>query len=50
MVRRWVAWGIVVVALALMVALRLTDRKQRVGRSVPSVAVDPAPGDGGGGR
>jgi hypothetical protein len=50
MVRRWVAWVVVLAALALMVALRLTDRKQRVGRSVPSVAVDPAAGDGRGGR
>jgi hypothetical protein len=35
--RRWLAWGIVIAVLAAMAAATLTDRKVRIGRSVPSL-------------
>jgi hypothetical protein len=50
MVRRLVAWGVVLVALALMVVLRFSDRKERVGRIVPRVAADSLSSGGRGGR
>ena len=36
MIRRWVAWLVVLVALTAMATVRLTDRKERIPRDVPS--------------
>ena len=36
MIRRWVAWLVVLIALTAMATLRLADRKERIPREVPS--------------
>ncbi len=36
MIRRWVAWLVVLVALTAMATLRLADRKERMPRPGPS--------------
>jgi hypothetical protein len=36
MIRRWVAWLVVLVALSAMATLRLADRKERMPRPGPS--------------
>ena len=38
MIRRWAAWFVVVVALAAMAVLRLTERKQRIPREKVGVS------------
>ncbi len=36
MIRRWVAWLVVLVALTAMATLRVADRKERIPRDDPS--------------
>ena len=37
MIRRWVAWLVVLIALTAMATLRLADRKERIPRELPTV-------------
>ena len=39
MMRRWAAWGLVLLVIAVMSAIRLADRKDRVPRSHDNVTV-----------